>query len=78
MAAHLLEVGFIEGPAYLAVALINGDESGFEDADEQDMETFLANLPEGAIIVDVSADVDYSIWNGLLTEVATYTYHVHK
>jgi hypothetical protein len=78
MAAHQLEVGFIEGPAYLAVALINGDESGFGVQEELDLEIFMNSLPEGAIIVDVSADVDYAIWNHLLTEVSTYTFHVHK
>jgi hypothetical protein len=68
-----MESNSVTGPAYLASALINGDESGLEARDEKDLAAFLRNLPDGAHIVDCGEEY-IGHWNGLMCLVCEYTY----
>jgi hypothetical protein len=70
----------IEAPSFLAVAIFNGDESGFSDEDSQAVESFY-NIVEntfgkGADITDVSEETFFGRWfdgDGLGHDMATYT-----
>jgi hypothetical protein len=59
MEKTMTTVRTLTGPAYWASALINGDESGMEDAEVKLMNAWLAReLEPGEQVVDVARDED--------------------
>lgn len=52
-----IDVDTITGPAFLASALVNGDESGLDAAGRETLGLFLAgHVPKGWEVVDVARD----------------------
>ena len=78
-----LIVDKIEGPAFLAVALINGDTSGFSDDDEKTLARFEAEVfrqfgPE-ACVVDCEGEPFFGRWiDGLGHDLVEYTIHYYE
>lgn len=70
-----LSIETIDGPAFLACALINGDESGMSDDDILTLEMFLSTIPAGYVVCDVSENNYMGVWHkdGLMHELAEYT-----
>jgi hypothetical protein len=74
------ETATIDLPSFLAVALINGDVSGFTDEEEETLEMVYNMVKDqygqNASIVDVSEDTFFAKWydgDGLGHDMATYT-----
>ncbi len=70
------EIEEFDAPAHWASAFINGDTSGLEDEDLAEFEEWVAKHPRLSWVVDVSEETHFRRWNGLQTELATYTAHV--
>jgi len=68
-----LEAHTFTAPAHWTSALINGDRTGLSEDDEQALDDYLAEHPEHASPVDCS-DAFTTRFDGLLTEVCTFTY----
>ena len=67
-----------EGPALWASALINGDLSGLDYYGAECMaefESWCKANPALLNVVDCSAETHIGRWNGLQTELLTYTIH---
>jgi hypothetical protein len=64
-------------PACWASYLINGDASGLTDEEHIAADDWLHSL-KGGQIVDCSESTDFRVFNGLLTEVALYTYNYYS
>jgi hypothetical protein len=61
-------------PAYWASAIINGDTSGLNEAEEMAVSEMLELLAsDGLMIVDVSEHTYFARFDGLLTDMADYT-----
>jgi hypothetical protein len=60
-------------PAHWASALINGDRTGLSEDDEQALDDYLAQHPQHASPAGCG-DTFFSRFDGLLTEVCTFTY----
>jgi hypothetical protein len=71
-----IETEEFDAPAHWASAFINGDTSGLEEEDLAEFEAWVEANPELGHVVDVSEDTHFGRWNGLQTELATYTAHV--
>lgn len=78
-----LIVDKIEGPSFLAVALINGDTSGFSDEDEKTLALFETEVfrqfgPE-ACVVDCEEETFFGRWiDGLGHDLVEYTVHYYE
>lgn len=74
-----LIVGTITLPTHWASYLINDDATGLEPGEQEVIDAFLeGELPECSWIVDCDSESeDFRVFEGLLTEVSTYTYHMH-
>jgi hypothetical protein len=72
-----IQVDTIEGPAFLAPALINGDETGLSNNDLITLELFMKTIPNGWYIVDCTSEPYYSIWDvdGFRYDMLEYTIH---
>lgn len=69
-----IQVDTIEGPAFLAPVLINGDESGLNDNDLNTLELFLKTIPHGWNVVDCTSEPYFARWlDGLGHELLEYT-----
>lgn len=65
-----------DAPAHWASAFINGDLSGLSDEDAAEFEAYcIKNAP--LWVVDCSEEPFIGRWNGLQTELLTYTTHTH-
>ncbi len=73
-----IEVDEFDAPAHWASAFINGDTSGLEEEELAELEAWQAAHPELGWVVDVSEETHFGRWNGLQTELATYTVHLQK
>jgi hypothetical protein len=74
---HLITSTF-EAPAHWASALINGDLSGLDyhgAACVAEFEAWATANPKH--VVDCSSEPHIGRWNGLQTELLTYTEHTH-
>ena len=67
-----------DAPAVWASAFINGDTSGLEDEDLEEFEAWCRENPELGWVVDASEEPHIGRWNGLQTELLTYTAHVKE
>lgn len=75
-----MEVGFFELPAYWASALINGDYSGLDASERQQLEAEVAKLAtDGWEVVDVNRSADgepletyIGRYNGFLSDMLEY------
>jgi hypothetical protein len=74
--AHI-ETDEFDAPAYWASAFINGDTSGLEEKELEEFEAWCAKHPQ-FYVVDVSEETHIGRWNGLQTELATYTAYVQE
>ena len=75
----MIDVDKIEGPAFLACALINGDESvvdgGEEDGpDHELLEEFLNSLEDGWYIMSCGKEW-FGQWHGIGMNVTNYIIH---
>lgn len=71
-----IEVDFVDGPAFLAPVLVNGDETGIRPEDEIILNDFINNLPNGYYVVSTTDDEPWcGRWNGMLYEMCTYILH---
>jgi hypothetical protein len=71
-----IQIDTFEAPASWASAFINGDCSSFDDREQAEFDAWCAENPEKLWVVDVSEDSEnFRLFNGLLTDVRTYTYH---
>ena len=61
-------------PVYWACLLINGDNSMFSEYELQRINEYLASHKLDLHCVNVSENTSYRRFNGLITEVATYTF----
>lgn len=71
-----IETEEFDAPAHWASAFINGDTSGLEDEDLAEFEAWCASHPDLGWVVDASEEAHIGRWNGLQTELLTYTAHV--
>ncbi len=62
-----------EAPAHWASAFVNGDESGLEDRDVAELEAWCKQQGGMPDVIDVSAETFIRRFNGLQTDMATYT-----
>ncbi len=65
-----------DAPAHWASAFINGDTSGLEEDDLAELEAWQAKHPDLGWVVDASEETHMGRFNGLQTELCTYTAHV--
>lgn len=74
-----IEVGEFEAPAHWASALINGDTSGLDfhgPACVAEFEEWCRENPTLLNVVDCAAATHIGQFNGLQTELLTYTCHL--
>ena len=74
-ARAMIETIEFDAPAHWASALINGDCSSFEDEDQEQFDAWREDNLE-LYVVDCSAEPHIARWNGLQTELLTYTAHI--
>lgn len=70
-----LAVDTIEGPAFLAPSLINGDDSSMSDADMHVLDLFLSTIPSGCYVVSCTDDEYLGKWHGGWCTLYTYVLH---
>jgi len=70
-----IEIEEFDAPAHWASALINGDTSGLEEEDFKDLEAWQEKHPN-LYVVGCSDEPHIGRFNGLQTELLTYTAHV--
>ena len=68
-------VDFIEGPTYLAPALVNNELSGLDELDMKEYIEFMNNIPEGCYIVGIEGESYTGKYNGKITELFNYIMH---
>ncbi len=83
MKYKLIDTIEFDAPAHWASAFINGDTSGFEDSDQEEYDRFCeAELGEvdgvHSEVVDCSGQSFFGRFNGLGTDLATYTANVYE
>jgi hypothetical protein len=71
-----IEIDTFEAPAHWASAFINGDTSGLEPEDFNQFMAWCEDNRELCHVVDVSEETNFGRFNGLGTDLATYTCHV--
>lgn len=73
-----IEIEEFDAPAEWASAFINGDTSGLSEESLEEFETWVKDNPELGWVVDASEEAHIGRWNGLQTELLTYTAHVQE
>jgi hypothetical protein len=71
-----LEFDEFDAPEHWASALFNGDFSGFSDDDQTEFDAWFADSPEMLNVVGCSDESFIGRFNGLQTDLLTYTYQV--
>lgn len=66
-----------DAPAHWASALVNGDMTGLSDTEAAEFEAWCA-LQASLWVVDCSEETFIGRWNGLQTELCTYTTLQHS
>jgi hypothetical protein len=72
--AESLTVETFDAPAHWASAFVNGDTSGLESADYEAFKAFCTANDEPAVVD--CGEPFIGRFDGLVTELCTYTYHV--
>jgi hypothetical protein len=72
-----IDIDTVEAPAHWATYLINGDASGMAEDDIRAADTWRKQL-RGAYVTDCSEETEFAVFNGLLTELATYTIYTNR
>lgn len=69
----------VEGPAFLACALINGDETGLEGrSDDRILKQFLDHVHPWEVVSTKDDEEEwFGHWNGLGMNLITYICHEH-
>jgi len=72
-----IQVGTIEGPVFLAPALINGNESGLSDNDLITLELFMKTIPNSWYVGACTSEPYFGRWDvdGLGHDLIEYTIH---
>jgi hypothetical protein len=70
------EIEEFDAPAHWASALINGDTSGLSEEDLKELEEWQEDNLELGWVVGASEEPHIGRWNGLQTELLTYTAHL--
>lgn len=73
-----VRVEYVEGPAFLAPALINNDISGMDHNDMVEMYVFLNMLPYGYHIVSTIGCEYMGRFNGLMMNICKYVIHCNN
>lgn len=71
-----IEIEEFDAPAHWASAFINGDTTSFSDEEEAEFDAWVAAHPRLGWVVGASEEPHIGRWNGLQTELLTYTAHV--
>jgi hypothetical protein len=65
-----------DAPAHWASAFINGDCTGLDDTDQTEFDAWCEANPELCNVVDCSEESFIGRFNGLQTDLLTYTCHI--
>jgi hypothetical protein len=83
MRYKLIDTIEFDAPAHWASAFINGDCSGFDDSDQAEHDAFCErelgeNNGVHSEVTDCSEESFFGRFNGLVTDLATYTANVYE
>ncbi len=73
-----IEIEEFDAPAHWAPAFINGDLTSFDDEEAAEFEAWCAKHPELLWVVDASEESHVGYFNGLHTDLLTYTCHLKE